>query len=312
MAMTLQQLQYFLTAVRRKSLSAAAEEMHIAQPSLSEQIRRLERQLGVTLFVRTNRELELTDAGRILVPHAERTLAESRAAAEAVREVRTLTGGTVSFGTFSSAHLYLLPGLVAEFHRRYPGVVMHIIGLNSAEVASEVREGRLEAGLVMLPVEARGLAVSRPVMTDSVVYVSADPERVRRPVTIQDLATAPLILSEARWGAEDPLRREIAARAQGAGITLTPIAEVELQVAAAELAARGVGDTFVSWHVASSRGYLRRLGWAPLDPPYTETFGFVTRRNTPLSPATREFMELAGKHLATLQRRRTKSRRART
>ncbi|WP_084211094.1 LysR family transcriptional regulator [Pseudonocardia acaciae] len=303
MAMTLQQLQYFLTAVRRKSFSAAAEEMHIAQPSLSEQIRRLERQLGVTLFVRTNRELQLTDAGRILVPHAERTLAESRAAAEAVREVRTLTGGTVSFGTFSSAHLYLLPALIADFHRRYPGVVMHIIGLNSAEVATEVREGRLEAGLVMLPVDARGLAVTPPVMTDSVVYVSADPQRVRRPVTIHDIAAGPLIMSDSRWE-DDPLRREIATRAQRAGVTLTPIAEVELQVAAAELAARGVGDTFVSWHVASSRGYLRRLGWAPLDPPYTETFGFVTRRNTPLSPATRRFMELAGKHLARLQRRR--------
>src|SRR5690606_31489394 len=125
--MTLQQLQYFLAAVRCRSFSAAAEELHIAQPSLSEQIRRLERELGVTLFIRTNRELQLTDAGRILLPHAESTLAESRAAVEAVREVRTLTGGTVSFGTFSSAHLYLLPGLVTEFHRRYPGVVMNIV-----------------------------------------------------------------------------------------------------------------------------------------------------------------------------------------
>lgn len=305
--MTLQQLQYFLTAVRCRSFSAAAQELHLAQPSLSEQIRRLERELGVTLFIRTNRELQLTDAGRVLLPHAERTLAESRAAADAVREVRTLTGGTVSFGAFSSAHLYLLPGLVTEFHRRYPDVAMNIVGLNSTEVADEVRDGRLEAGLVQLPVDAPGLTVSRPVLTDIVVYVSTDPERVQRPVTIEDIAAAPLILSESRW-ANDPLRRDIAARAQRAGVTLTPIAEVEFQVAAVELAARGVGDTFVSYHVASSRGYVRRLGWTTLDPPYQETFAFVTRRNTPLAPATRKFMELARKHLSALQRRHTRAR----
>src|SRR5919199_6801675 len=106
--MTLQQLAYFLAAADAGSFSAAAEELHMAQPSLSEQIRRLEAELGVELFARAGRRLELTEAGRRLLPQAERTLAAAREAAESVREGRELTGGTASFGTFGNAPYYLL------------------------------------------------------------------------------------------------------------------------------------------------------------------------------------------------------------
>src|SRR4051794_41828052 len=118
----------------------------MSQLSLSEQIRRLEAELGVPLFVRAGRGIELTDAGRLLQPHAERTLAEARAATESGREVRDLSGGTVSFGFFGGAHHSLLGGLVQEFRTRYPGVRGRAIGQNSAQVADAVRAGTLEAG----------------------------------------------------------------------------------------------------------------------------------------------------------------------
>jgi DNA-binding transcriptional LysR family regulator len=105
LAMALLQLSYFLAAVEHGSFSAAAEALYIAQPSLSEQIKRLEKELGVTLFVRTNRRLVLTEAGQLLLPSAQRAVAAAREAAESVREVRTLSGGSVAFGTFSTATL---------------------------------------------------------------------------------------------------------------------------------------------------------------------------------------------------------------
>ena len=74
----------------------------MAQPSLSEQIRRLEAELGVALFARGGRGLELTEAGRLFRPHAERTVAAAQEAADSVREVRDITGGTVTFGTFGA------------------------------------------------------------------------------------------------------------------------------------------------------------------------------------------------------------------
>lgn len=300
--MTLQQLQYFLEAARHRSFSAAAEALSMAQPSMSDQIRRLEAELGVPLFVRVGRGLELTEAGRLLQPHAERTLAEAHEAIESVREVRTLTGGTATFGTFGSAHHYLLGGLVQDFRSRYPTVRVRVVGQGSSEVADAVREGRLEGGLVTLPVDDRGLDV-RPAMREEIQYISADAERLQHPVTVEELAARPLILYDARWGANDPTRRQLSERAQRAGVKLEPQIDVEYLTAALDLAARGLGDTLVARSVVVGRGYGRRLGWVSLDPPLYHTFAFITRRNAHLSPATRVFMELAEKRIEALRKR---------
>ena len=294
--MTLQQLTYFLAAAEHGSFSAAAESLLMAQPSLSEQVRRLEAELGVPLFVRAGRGLELTEAGRLLRPHAQRTLAEAQAAAESVREVRDLTGGTVAFGTFGSAHHYLTGGLVQDFRKRYPHVRVRVVGQNSAEVADAVRDGRLEAGLVVLPVDDRGLAV-RPVFEEELLYISADPERLREPVTIERLARAPLILSDARWADVDPIRRQLRELAQRAGVVLEPQIEVEYLTAALDLAARGLGDTLAPRTMSTSR----RLGSVSLDPQLFNTFAFITRRDAHLSPTTREFMVLAERRVGALR-----------
>ena len=298
---TLRQLSYFLSSVEYGSFSAAAEHERVAQPSLSEQIRRLERALGAVLFIRTNRSLQLTDVGRLLVPLATDTLRSAELLAATAREATTLTGGTVSFGTFSSAHRYLLTPLIKEFHARYPAVQIKIVGLNSSEVAAAVRAGTLEAGLVQLPIDQQGLSVSEPVLVDSVVYVSADVTHTSRPVTVEDLSDAKLVLSEARWKDDDPLRRSITERARTAGVAITPFVEVEFQSAAMELAAEAVGDTLVSYLVARAHEGANRVSWAPLDPPFDEKFAFVTNATGVLSPATRQFMLLAHRHIAALQ-----------
>jgi DNA-binding transcriptional LysR family regulator len=297
--MTLQQLRYFLAAAEHTSFSAAANALLMAQPSLSDQIRRLEADLGVELFARAGRRLELTEAGRMLLPHAERTLASAEEAVESVKEVRTLTGGTASFGTFGSAHHYLLGGLVQDFRRRYPDVRVRVVGQNSAEVADAVREGRLEAGLIALPIEDRGLEV-RPSISEENHYVSASSQRVTGPKTIEEIAAAPLILYDARWGPVDPMRRQLNERAQRAGVRIEPQIEVEYLTAALDLAARRLGDTIAGPQVLVTRGYSRKLGSVSLDPPLYDTFAFITRRGARLSPATRAFLELAEKRVAAI------------
>jgi DNA-binding transcriptional LysR family regulator len=297
--MTLQQLRYFLAAAEHGSFSAAAADLLMAQPSLSDQIRRLESELGVALFTRAGRRLVLTEAGRTLRPHAERTLAAADEAVDSIKAVRTLTGGTVSFGTFGSAHHYLLGGLVQDFRRRHPDVRVRVIGQNSAEVADAVREGRLEAGLVALPIEDAGLEV-RPSIREESHYVSASPQRLERPKTIEDIAAAPLILYDARWGAVDPMRRQLNERAQRAGVGFEPQAEVEYITAALDLAARRLGDTVASPSVLVTRGFSRSLGSVSLDPPLFETFAFVMRRGAHISPATRAFMELAERRVEAM------------
>lgn len=299
-AVTLQQLQYFLSAVQLGSLSAAAEAHFIAQPSLSEQIRRLENQLGVSLFIRTNRKLILTDAARTLVPYAERTIMAAEEAAAAVDPVRNLTGGTVAFGTFSSAHYFLHTELVANFRALHPQVKVRLMGMNSVEVANGVRNGDLDAGLVALPVDDRGLDVSPVVFVMEAVYLSRTRSRVRRPLTIEQVAEADLVFTETHWGDMDPTRRQLVARAQIAGVALRPVVEVESPSVALELAARGVGDTVISLPLAHALGATRTLHWASLDPPLQETFAFVTRRDATLLPATEILIRLAREQLTRL------------
>jgi DNA-binding transcriptional LysR family regulator len=289
-----------VAAARIGTFAGAAAENHIAQPSLSEQISALEHSLGVSLFTRTSRRLLLSDAGKQLLPLAEMTLRDAQELADWSKRLRAVEEGTVSFGTFSSAHLYLLTDLIREFHDRHPSVRIRVTGLNSSEVAQEVRAGHLEAGLVQLPIDDRELDVTPSVFRDQVVYVSRHPERTAEPVGISTLAGRPLILSEARWSRDDPLRVSLLELAQRQGVIIRPIVEVEFQTHALELAAEGIGDSLVSYHVGASLMASRGLTWAPLDPPIIEHYAFITRHNGVVSPATAQFILLARRILDRL------------
>jgi DNA-binding transcriptional LysR family regulator len=297
--MTLQQLEYFLAAFERGSFSAAAEQLHLAQPSVSEQVRRLEDELGVRLFERVGRGLIPTEAGHTLRSHAEMTLAAAREARESLVAVRELRGGTATFGAFGGARFYPVAGIVADFRRRYPGVKVRLVGTNSTEVADEIREGLLEAGLIALPIDDRGLDV-RPLMRDELVYVSCDAAAVRAPKTIEDLEARPLVLYDASYGNADPMRRQLSELAQREGRRLEPDIEIEDAEAAVELAARGLADTILS--VGTIRGLGRRmpkkLRWVPFAEPLYDTLALVSREGGALSPASREFLRLAEARLS--------------
>lgn len=293
--MTLQQLEYFLAAAQHGSFSAAAEAMLMAQPSLSEQVRRLEAELGVKLFARVGRGLELTEAGRLLRPRAERALAAARDAANSVRQVRELTGGTVTFGMFGIPPSWLVSELVGEFRRRHPKVRVRIVGQNSSVVADDVREGRVEAALVSLPIDDHGLDV-RPAIRDELRYLSRDEARASEPIDIQAIGEAPLILYDATFGWQDPMRRQLYDRAQRAGVRLEPIVEVEDLDSALELASRGIGDTLAPMAWIARRKFHHQ----PFDPPLYDTYAFIQRRDTELSPAARAFLDIAERRIGAL------------
>ncbi|HLM48925.1 MAG TPA: LysR family transcriptional regulator [Solirubrobacteraceae bacterium] len=300
--MTLQQLTYFLAALEHGSFSAAADALHMAQPSLSEQIRRLEDELGVALFVRANRGLRPTDAGRSLVGPAHAALSAAEAARDAVREVRELRGGTAELGLFGLPPPALVSEVLAAFRARHPAVRVRLVGQNSQEVATAVREGDLEAGMVILPVDARGLDI-RPAGRDEVLYVSAEPRRLARPPRIEDVAERPFVLYDARHGAADPTRRVLGERAQAAGVRIDPVIEVEDLYAALRVAQGGLADTYAARkHVLTSR-FPRRLGAVPFAEPLAEPYGVITRHGARLSPGTRELLALVEERLEALHER---------
>ena len=296
--MTIQQLAYFLATVEHGSFSGAARSLFLTQPSISEQVRQLESELGISLFSRAGRGLALTEAGRRFRPEAERVLADVERARDAVAEVRDLRGGTLAFGMFGTASAYLIADLVADFRRKYPDVRLRLVGLNSSEVADQVRNATLEAGLIILPVDDAGLDV-RTARAEELVVVSREAERVAAPVTIEALAAAPLILYDAQYGAHDPMRRQLLDRAQRAGVTLRPVIEVEGMEAAVGLTRRGLGDTIVP-RAAIGRTGARGLYVASFVEPLYDTFAFIARADAPISPAARAFVGIVERRLERL------------
>jgi DNA-binding transcriptional LysR family regulator len=314
---TLHQFRCFLAAVEHGSFTAAAAEMGFAQPSISEQVRLLEQSLATPLFHRVGRGLVATEAAQALRPHAERVLRAVDEAGRAVASVREVVSGTVRFGLFGTAGIYLGTDLVTDMLARHPEIRIELIGRNSMEVLEDLRRGRLEAAIIALPIDDDGLQV-QPVMRDEVVYVSAHPERVRKPVTAAELAAAPLVLAEASWGNEDSTRSQLARLVQSAGGTLRPRIDVEDIRTALEIAALGIADAITARGVLHRLGQadalrevLRtKLGWASLRPKVYDEFAVVQRRGAELTPATRAVVELAVARMQEIDRAVRKPRRA--
>jgi DNA-binding transcriptional LysR family regulator len=289
---TLNQLRAFLETARHGSITAAAGILGLSQASVSELVKRLEDEHDVQLFIRGRRRLALTTAGEALLSHAEAAVNAAEGADRALRSVKTLAGGVATFGMLRNADYYLLSGLVQKFIESHPSVRLRIVGMNSVDVAAGVAEGTLEAGLVVLPIESEGLRVT-PLVRDEVMYVSADAHSAHAPVGIEALAAAPLVLYDAHVGWHDPTRRQLADRADMAGVALQPRVEVEFVESALRLVSRGVGDTIASRAVLAGHAKSLRLRSAPLDPPLYDTIALVRRESVPLSAATREIISLA-------------------
>lgn len=299
--MTLTQLRAFLFSAMLGSFTAAAEELGTTQPTISELVRKLEAESDLVLFVRGGRRLKLTAAGNELLPWAQRTVDGAEGCVSALRSLRGLTGGTISIGVLRNAAYYFLPDLAERFRREYPGVHLRLVGQNSAEVAAGVRSGDLEAGLVVLPIDDEGVEVT-PLMRDEVVWVSRDRRPADSPMTIEDVAAAPFIVYDAHYGWTDPTRRQLAERAQKAGVRIDPIIEVESVSPALELVRRGVGETLVSSAVVASANFPDGVNAVPFEPPLYDTIAVITRESSELPPATAELIRMATEMIHSLGR----------
>lgn len=292
--LSLHQLRCFATAYEHRSFTAAATELGYAQPSLSEQIRLLERAVGAPLFTRAGRGVIPTEAGEALLPHAQRTLAAAAQAQAAVASVATLETGTLRFGIFGTARLYMGAALISDVLERHPGLRVELIGQNSTEVLEELRRGRLEAAMISLPVADDSMLV-RPVAREELVYVSADPARRQSPVTAKALSAASLVLPEATWRTQDASRVLLNRFAQEAGRTLQTRVECEDVETALELVQRGLADSVVQRAVLDELGprLAPDVGWVSLRPRLYDTIAVVHRKDAVLSAGARLVIELA-------------------
>lgn len=198
--MQFQQLQYFVAVAETRHFTRAADLVHVAQPSLSQQIKALERELGADLFLRARGNITLTDAGEALLPLARRILADADTARHEVQELVQLRGGRVRLGATPSLCTGLLPDVLRAFHDRYPGIRLLIEEGGSHDLVRELARGALDLALVVLPLPTPSPALTTVELLREDLVVVSSPEAPapggpgRRTVRIADLEGERLVM----------------------------------------------------------------------------------------------------------------------
>lgn len=197
--MQLQQLRYFTAVADTRHFTRAAEREHVAQPSLSQQIRSLERELGAELFHRARGHITLTDAGETLLPLARRILADAETARREVQEVAQLRRGRLRLGAPPSLCASLVPDVLSAFHTAYPGVDLLVTEDGSQDLVRALADGALDLALIItpLPVQAPALVTSELLREELVVVSAPDrpaPVARRARIRVEQLRGRPLVM----------------------------------------------------------------------------------------------------------------------
>ncbi|GAA1505553.1 LysR substrate-binding domain-containing protein [Nocardioides humi] len=241
----LRHLRYFVTVAEERHFGRAAERLHMAQPPLSQQIRRLEAEVGVALFERTTRRVDLTPAGAAYLERARAILAEVDDAAGEARRVAAGTVGRLAVGCVGSATYSLLPALSRRLAEELPGIEVAFRGeMLVADQVEALRSGGIDLALLRPPVDDPGLAVTALREERLVVAVPAgDRLATRRQVRVADLAGTDLIVHSAgrRSAMYDVVRRLFA----DAGVTPRIRHEVGETSTLVTLVAGGLGAAVV-------------------------------------------------------------------
>jgi DNA-binding transcriptional LysR family regulator len=186
--MELTQLEFFLKVVEEGSFSRAAERVFRTQPAVSIAIRRLEEEVGASLFDRSQKTPTLTEAGEVVHDYAQRMLALRDQARDAVNELRALKRGRVRIGANESTSLYLLPHVILAFREHHPGVKLEIFRHVSERLPREVLDRNLDFALMAFEPIDRDLQ-SFPILKDELVLIMSPqhPLAKRESVSVSDL-----------------------------------------------------------------------------------------------------------------------------
>lgn len=182
-------LRSFLAVAEHRTITRAARALGLTQPALTRRLQLLEEDIGASLFERSRRGMSLTDAGRLVADEARALVSRYASMQEQVRARSSLETGVVRIGGGATAVSFLVPQAIARFQKQYPGVRFHVREEGSREVEADVRDERIELGIVTLPVHSREFEVV-PLRRDRIVLVAAPdhPLALRRRVDVKDLA----------------------------------------------------------------------------------------------------------------------------
>jgi DNA-binding transcriptional LysR family regulator len=285
--------------VRRGSFSRAAESLHLSQPAVSLHIRQLEERVGLAVLERVGKRAFPTQAGEILLHHAERAFRELDAAAHAIDRLRGVVAGRIRLGTGATASIHLLPPLLKRLRVRYPGLELIVRTGNAPDMARAVVANELDVAVVTLPVASRHLLAST-VFHDPLLAIApaAARWRRRRPVTAAELAQHPLMLYETGG----TIRRVIDEWFRRAGVLPHVAMELGNEEAIKKLVGAGLGLSIIPAIATRGEARMGTIVALRLDPPLARRLGVVRRRDKPLSPALEVFLAALTEFLKNAER----------
>jgi LysR family transcriptional regulator, low CO2-responsive transcriptional regulator len=291
--MSFDYLEGFLEVAKVKNFSRAASILYRTQPTLSQQIQRLEKEFGRKLFDRDVKAIRLTPAGVTLRRYAEALLALRHEALQAIAQMKQTPCGSLRIGTNDATCLYVLPAILAAFRRLYPLVRLNIHRNFSHKILEKIQNGVLDIGIVSLPRSAKGLEVVPIFSAELKILLPADhPLADKHEVTAEDISFCPLLLPKTgrtRKVIEDLLRPFH----KGLQISME-LASVEIikKYVAAGMGVSLIPEAFAQAEAAAGSVKLVRLQGHEL---YRE-LGMVYRRGSPLSLPAKAFIDIVQSH----------------
>lgn len=205
-------LRYFLAIAREENMTRAAERLHISQPSLSKEIKKLEEELGHTLFVRTNKNMRLTDEGMLLRKRAEDILSMVDKTAEEFSQLDNIIGGEIRIGCAESHLIKYLARSIRTFKAQYPDFIFHVFSGDTEPVTERLDRGLLDLAVIVEPPNLSKYNYLTIPESDrwGVVMRRDSPLAEKREITFENLYGLPLFCSEQsikvdfpRWCGED-------------------------------------------------------------------------------------------------------------
>jgi LysR family transcriptional regulator, transcription activator of glutamate synthase operon len=291
--MELRHLMYFEAVARHMHMTRAASELHVAQPALSKQIQSLEEELGVPLFERIGRGIQLTPAGAALLPHARRILSAVEDARAEIAEQIGLRKGKVTLGAPPTASIRLLPPALAAFHAEYPGIELALRQGGANTIVAMVERGDVDVGVVMLPVP-EGTLESLPLVREELVLAVADTHSLagHQSVAMSALAEERFVLFPEGY----ELREALLNACRRAGFMPRIVLDGGEVATVLPMVASGIGVALVP---AFSTGGTPNLATLHIsDQQLERQLGLVWRNDRSLAPAARALREVLRRELA--------------
>ncbi|MFC4597717.1 LysR family transcriptional regulator [Cohnella hongkongensis] len=282
----------FYWAAKTGSLSQAAKALYLTQPSVSHAIKQLETSFGISLFYRTAKGVELTQEGAILYSYIEQSHIFISLAEEQMAALKNLESGELRIGGSDSLFKHYLLPYLEDFHARYPGVRLHLNHGTTPEVIAFLKEGRIDLGVVRMPIVDPQLEVRESFSLQDCFVAGARYAELKGKLLTPDMLLEQSIILFSR---NSRARMTITEIFQSYGYAIKPEIEVGSVDLLIEFARRGLGISFVTREFVSKELEEGSLFEIALDLPIPPSrVGIMTKRNMPLSSAAARFMELIG------------------